>query len=141
MRVLLDTNVVLDHLLLREPNIKVSDELFDMIANDKIEAHITTNSLIDIFYLSKKSLGETEAKKAIQNLINVSTIISVDCNDCESALLLPISDFEDAIVVVCAFKTEVDFILTNDKNFPKTKKEKFKTVKPNEFIAIQRNLI
>jgi len=83
MKVMLDTNVVLDHLLMREPSVKTSDEIFELISSDRIFAYLTTNSLTDIFYITKKSLGEIATKKAIRMLIDLLSIVSVDCGECK----------------------------------------------------------
>jgi predicted nucleic acid-binding protein len=135
---MLDTNVVLDHLLLREPHVKISDELYEFISNDKVIAYITVNCLTDIFYIAKKTLGENATKNALRMLIDISTIVSLDCSDCETALLLPITDFEDAIVVVCANKSLVEYIVTNDDNFPKNKFGSVKTISTADFVKMIR---
>ena len=117
MKVLLDTNVILDHILSREPYAKNVGKIFDMICKDEIEAVFTANSVTDIYYIVSKRLGDTTAREALRNLFNVLVIVSIDGNDCISALNLPMTDFEDAVVVICANKDNIDYIVSNDKEF------------------------
>jgi len=62
-------------------------------------------------------------------------IVSVDGQDCQQALDLPISDFEDAIVVVCAEKASLDYIVTNDKALLRENKYGVAPVCPAELLA------
>ena len=117
MKILLDTNVILDHILSREPYSKNIGKIFDMICKDEIEAAFTVNSVTDIYYIVSKRLGDTTAREALRNLFNVLFIVSIDGNDCVSALDLPMTDFEDAVVAVCASKDSIDYIVSNDKEF------------------------
>ena len=107
MRILLDTNIILDFFLSREPNYKASEKIFELICKEKIQAFTTANSITDIYYISVKKLGEVTTKDAIRNLFNLVSIIDVDGYDCINALDLPFSDFEDALIVVCANKRNI----------------------------------
>jgi len=117
VKVLLDTNVILDHILSREPYAKNVAKIFDMICEDKVEAVFTTNSVTDIYYIVSKRLGDTTAREALRNLFNVLVIVSIAGDDCISALNLPMTDFEDAVVAVCANKGSIDYIVSNDEEF------------------------
>ena len=60
------------------------------------------------------------AKASIANLIKIFNIIPLTENDCSEALSLPIHDFEDAIIAVCAQKINADCIVSRDEKFIKT---------------------
>ena len=96
MKILLDTNVVLDYILSREPHVESVGTIFDLICRDEIEAAFTANSVTDIYYIISKRLGDAVAREALRNLFNILVIISVDGSDCISALNLPMPDFEDS---------------------------------------------
>ena len=117
MKVLFDTNVILDHILSREPYKKNIVKIFDMICNDELEAFFTANSVTDIYYIISKRLGVTTAREALRILFSIFIIVSVNGDDCISALDLPMNDFEDAVVAVCAHKDSIDYIVSNDKEF------------------------
>ena len=57
------------------------------------------------------------ARKIIKNLLLSFAVVSVSGEDCQKAIDLPMGDFEDALVVVCAEKAELNYIVTNDKDF------------------------
>ena len=67
MKILLDTNVILDHILSREPNAKNVEKIFDMICKDEIEAAFTANSVTDIYYIVSKRLGNATAREALRD--------------------------------------------------------------------------
>jgi len=136
MKVFLDTNIILDRLLRRGLSIDIVDEIFNMIYSEMITGFTTANALTDIFYIASKIFGKDATKYELLDIINILSIISVDHNDCLTTLNLPITDFEDAIAVVCATKADVEYIITNDIDFPKDKFGKCKVVKPEEFIKL-----
>ena len=117
MKILVDTNVILDFFLSREPQKEAVIELFEQIYQERIKAFTTTNSVTDIYYITAKRLGDKQAREVIYNLLNILGIISVDSYDCVNALDLPITDYEDALIVTCASKTDVEYIISNDKGF------------------------
>jgi len=54
MKILLDTNVILDSLASRKPHDKNADDIFDLIAKNHIEGYLNTSSVTDIYYILKK---------------------------------------------------------------------------------------
>ncbi|MEL6578674.1 MAG: PIN domain-containing protein, partial [Cyanobacteria bacterium J06621_12] len=54
MKVLVDTNIVLDFLLQREPFFQDAELLFAAIDNGKIVGYVTATTLTDIFYIARK---------------------------------------------------------------------------------------
>jgi len=117
LNVMIDTNVILDDILNRAPNAKAAQEINQLVLNGEINGYITANCLTDIFYIVSKSLNEIVAKKIIKNLLLTFSVMSVDSQDCWKAIDLFLRDFEDALVVVCAEKAALNYIITNDKNF------------------------
>ena len=136
MIILLDTNVILDHILSREPYAESVGKIFNMIGREEIEAAVTVNSITDIYFIVSKRLGDTSARKALRDLFNILVIISVDGDDCISALNLSMSDFEDAVVVVCADKDDIDYIVSNDKLFLQVDSALAQVISPDNFLSL-----
>jgi predicted nucleic acid-binding protein len=136
VKILLDTNVILDHILYREPYAKNVGKIFDMICKDEIEAAFTANSATDIYYIVSKRLGDTIAREALRNLFNVLVIVGIDGDDCISALNLPMIDFEDAVVAVCANKDNIDYIVSNDKEFLQVDSNIARVVLSDDFLKL-----
>ena len=114
MKIVIDNNIVLDALLGRRPFNEAAEQIL-LACADTHKGCLSVNSLTDIFYVLRKSIGTSMAKAAVKKLMGLFEIISVNDEDCLNALSLPIDDFEDALVVVCAKKTEVDYIVTRDE--------------------------
>ena len=116
MRILADTNVIIDALTSREPWNKSAEEIFLMAANHTIEMYITAGSATDIYYLIRKHLHNTEETKTIMGkLYSLIGILEVTANDCMDALASAISDYEDAVVEKVASRKEMDYIVTRNK--------------------------
>ncbi len=117
MNVLIDTNVILDDILDRAPNAEVARNISQLVTDEIVNGYITANCVTDIFYIVSKSRNETTARKVIRNLLLSFGVVSVTGEDCKQALDFPMDDFEDALVVVCAEKAGLTYIVTNDKGF------------------------
>lgn len=134
MKVLVDTNVILDFFLSREPHVAEARKLFEMVYREEIEAFTTASSITDIYYITAKRLGDNSAREAVRQLLNILGVVAVDGNDCANALELPIADFEDALVTVCASKEDIDYIITNDREFSQVDSKLATVVSSHDFI-------
>ena len=133
-RVLLDTNVVLDFALKREPFYKNAETIFVEIANGTLRGFITASMATDIFYLLQKTNGKTFALSTFTDLLILIDVLSVYGEDVHSALQSEWNDFEDALQTQVATRNEIDAIITrNVKDFKKAKK--INVLTPVEFLA------
>ena len=82
MRVLLDTNILLDVLLDREPWAEHSSSILSMADRGEIQGLACATSFTTIFYLLHKELGGDEARSAVSDLLNMLEVASV----CRSVL-------------------------------------------------------
>jgi len=135
MKVLFDTNIVIDILKHREPYYENSNEVFMLIVNEKIEGIIGTSAITDIYYLTKKQYADT--KTAVDIIFDILEIIKpVDTliSDVYSAAKLGFDDFEDAVVASIAMREKADFIITrNTKDFSKSP---VPVITPDAFLAM-----
>jgi predicted nucleic acid-binding protein len=60
--------------------------------------------------------------------------VGVDKQDCQRAIDLPMGDFEDALVLVCAEKAALNYIVTNDKGFLREMNISVPTISPGDFL-------
>ncbi len=133
MTVLIDTNVILDYVLKREPFAPYAFDCIDRLIIGRDKIWLTASTITDIFYITRKALRDAAAaKNVIAKLINAFNIASVDKNDCLNALEIKTNDFEDALVIQCASRIKADCIITrNIKHFINSP---VLTVSPNDFI-------
>jgi predicted nucleic acid-binding protein len=134
MKILLDTNVILDVLDNREPFVGNAKIIMEKGRTGEISCAFTANAVADIFYISSKSRNRQVAKAILSLLVTTYDVISVTQEDCIDALALPNEDFEDALVEVCARKTGADFVISRDEDFIAAATAA-RVIKPDEFIA------
>jgi predicted nucleic acid-binding protein len=114
MRVLIDTNVVLDFLQEREPFAENAARLFERIDAGEIEGFIAATTITNIYYIVRKAAGTRVAQDAIAQILTDLNICVVDRNVLQRAIALNFRDFEDAVQYVCGVVYCVDAIVTRD---------------------------
>lgn len=114
MRVLIDTNVILDFLQEREPFAENAARLFERIDAGEIEGFIAATTITNIYYIVRKAAGAVVAQDAITQVLTDLNICVVDRNVLEQAIALNFRDFEDAVQYVCGVVYSVDAIVTRD---------------------------
>jgi len=115
VRVLIDTNIVLDFLLQREPFFQDAERLFQAIDTGQVVGYVTATTLTDIFYISRKHTRSVEqARQAVSETLIAMVICSVNRAVLESAFGSGLADFEDAVQIFCAVAQGLDAILTRD---------------------------
>ncbi|MBD5465010.1 MAG: PIN domain-containing protein [Lachnospiraceae bacterium] len=137
MRVLIDTNVIIDALISREPWKESAEKIFIMAANHVIDMHITASSATDIYYLARKYLHSAEhAKQVMGKLYSFIGILAVSGDECVDALASAVSDYEDAVVERVSVKADIDYIIT--RNVKDYQQGMIKAVLPDDFIALMK---
>ncbi|MDR0501392.1 MAG: PIN domain-containing protein [Coriobacteriales bacterium] len=115
MKLLIDTNVILDACLGREPWRKAAEKLVLACAEEKVTGCVTASSITDIYYILNKALHSAEqAKQNVQKIVTLLDVLDVNGSDCEKAIYSPVSDFEDALLTCCAKRHKVQYIVTRD---------------------------
>ena len=69
MRVLLDTDVILDFVLEREPYLEAAAELMDLNARERYQGFVSSITPINVFYVGRKSVGSAKARQRISDLL------------------------------------------------------------------------
>lgn len=116
MRISFDTNILLDAIANRE-GYREAQALITLVAERSIEGLIAASSITDIYYIARKAIGDERAREAVRNLLRIFDVTSVDGAICQSALGLPMKDYEDAVLAACSAKANADFIATRDREF------------------------
>ena len=132
-RVLLDTNVLLDFLLRREPNYGYAQKIIEEIVNGNVQGYITASMATDVFYLLQKTNGKTFALNSLDDLLIILDVLTVYRDDVYSALYSGWDDFEDALQAHVAVRSGMNAIVTrNIKDYKKAKN--IDIVLPNDFL-------
>jgi predicted nucleic acid-binding protein len=113
-RVLVDTNVVLDVLLDRQPHVEASAAVWAAIENRSVEGFLAAHAVTTIHYLIRKELGTAKAKRTVAALLRVFEVAPVDGAIIQESLELSMADFEDAVTISAARAVGCEFIVTRD---------------------------
>ena len=133
MRVIVDTNIVLDVLLEREPFVNAAVDIFSLAEQSKVVAFLCATTITTVDYLLTRSLPVSAARDALRKLISIFEIATVNRPVIERALGSKISDFEDAVLVEAGLMAGADSIVTrNSKDFARAA---LKVFEPSEFLA------
>jgi len=131
MRVLIDTNVILDFVLNRVPFADGAAILFQHIEQQTFSAVVSASAITDIFYLLKKE--KVDAIAFLKDFLSAVDILGVDKTIIMYALYSGWSDFEDAVQAQVAIENSIDFIVTrNTKDYSKLKE--IQVLTPTELL-------
>lgn len=134
MQVLFDVNIVLDHLMERQPFYQEARYLFSATETGSIIAWLSAGSLPTIHYLSMRVLDQQKADQILRDFTTLFHIARVDEAVAYRALESPIGDFEDALLVEAGKATGLDAIVTRDKDMKK--ETTIRIFEPAELCAI-----
>ena len=122
MRALIDTCVVIDALQSREGFAKDAQDIFLAAANNAFLGYISAKAVTDIYYLMHRyTHNDKTSRETLNKLFTLFDVLDTAGIDCRKAVPSPVSDFEDAVMIETALRSEVDCIVTrNAEDFAKS---------------------
>ena len=115
MKVLIDTNVIIDVLAKREPFHETSAQILRLSETGEIAAFISANSVTDIVYILRKYiLDKSVLIFTVQNLLSIVDVADILKTDILRAFELDFTDYEDALQARCAKRIKADCIITRN---------------------------
>lgn len=134
MKILFDTNVILDVLLAREKFVDVSSQLFVLVEKKQIEGYLCATTVTTLDYLIAKVHSKKLARKSIKSLLSLFHIADVNAAVLNEAVQSDFSDFEDAVQYYSGeFCGTTGLVTRNRKDF-KTATSPVYT--PDELLAL-----
>jgi len=131
---LVDLNVILDVLQRREPFYATSARVLACAETGLVEGWVTAHSLTTLFYLLAKYKSAERARVTLGELLSVLSVAAVDQAVIEQALSLPYRDFEDAVQMMAAVRTGVQYFVT--RNIKDYKAGPLPVLQPAELLAL-----
>lgn len=117
MRVLIDTNILLDYLICRKPFDTDARKIVKACSEKKIDGCIAAHSIPNMFYILRKSFSTNERRMLLQDICELFVVEGIDKAKLVSALKNEdFSDFEDCLQMECAEEFGADFIVTRNVN-------------------------
>lgn len=114
MRLLLDTNALIDFYGRREPYCHDFDKLLVAQAFGDVELWASAKSFTDVFYVLKRVVGAERLQRMFLKSFDGLHVCSIDHNDIGAAARENWPDFEDCLVSRAAQKIKADCIITRD---------------------------
>jgi len=134
-RVLIDTNIVIDYIMDREPYANQAEKVVELCIGKIIMGCIAAHTILNLHYVLRKELSLKERKDAILKICKVFTVVGIDAVKITSAIENDnFTDFEDCLQSECAREFNANYIITrNVKDF---KNGDIKAIEPSEFLSI-----
>ena len=135
MEVLIDTNIVLDWFLKREPFYENAKKLLNKCWFSNIKSYLTLHSICDMFYIIDKKFDLAEKKKLLQLLLNRNDVISETKSDIEHFINNEkMEDLEDGLQMQSAEKCQLDYIIT--RNISDFENSSIRAIQPEDFLKL-----
>lgn len=118
MKILFDTNIVLDVLMDRLPYSDAATVLFSKVEDGSVMGYLCGTTITTVHYLAAKTIGTVRAREEIKSILSLFEVAPVNRHVLEAALAAGFDDFEDAVIHEAARHVGAEAIVTrNQKDF------------------------
>jgi predicted nucleic acid-binding protein len=138
MRVLLDTDVILDVITARLPFTAKAAELLDLSEKGAFEAYISALTPLNVFYIARKAKSSANLRESIKELLQAVKVCPLNDAILSAAFAMPFSDYEDAVQHCCATAAGLEAIVT--RNVSDYKNSTLPVFTPTEFLSHIKSL-
>ncbi len=122
MKILFDTNIILDVLLNREPFVELSANLVSSVENKSIEGYLCATTITTLDYLISKEINRNKTRAEIRKLLNLFQISEVNLKVLEMSINSAFKDFEDAVQYYSGECSNINGLVTrNTKDYKQAK--------------------
>ncbi len=134
-RILVDTNVLLDYLLTREPFYGDAEKIIHGCVDGKAKGCIAAHSISNMFFILRKDYSAEERREVLSSLCSIFDVEGIDKAKLLSGLQNEeFSDFEDCLQMECAKAYKADYIVT--RNISDYKTSEIKAVLPKDYLEL-----
>jgi predicted nucleic acid-binding protein len=114
MRALIDTNILLDLILEREPFVNQAEALWEANRIGQFDGLISALSPATVFYVVRKAQQAEKALQAVADLLSAFEVCPLTADILRAALALSLRDYEDAVQLASGLASRADVIVTRD---------------------------
>ena len=112
--ILIDTDVLIDVALDRQPFADPASELLDRLQTGPKRAFVAWHTLSNFYYLVTPARGGSDVRSFITDLIRFVAVADCGTDAMDFALQLGMTDFEDAMQVAAARACGARFVVTRN---------------------------
>jgi len=121
LRILFDTNIILDVLLNRKEFVEISSNIVGMVEKNELDGYLCATTITTLDYLISKATNRKQAKIEIQKLLTLFKIADVNSIVLKLSINSEFDDFEDAVQYYSGEYCEVEGLVTrNTKDYKNT---------------------
>lgn len=132
MRVLVDTNIVLDYLLEREPYAESAQKIVVACKQKKVIGCIAAHTVSNMFFILRKTYSVEDRRIILKDICKLFDVEGIDRLKIIQALdNSDFRDFEDCLQMQCAQSFRADYILT--RNLADYRDSEIACISPEEF--------
>ncbi len=139
MRVLIDTNVLLDFVLDREEFLEDATATINKCADDEgaIEGFVSAHSIMDMCYFLKGKKTREEIIDILKQLCTILTVVETTKDRILAAAeRMDFKDLEDSVVNQAAIRCNADYIVTRDVRHGHFKTADAPVISPPDFLKL-----
>jgi len=115
MVILIDTNIILDYLIARQPFMDNADKVLGLCLQQKCSGYIAAHSITNIFYILRRQFSVSERKKMLIELCEFVEVAGIQKKQVIDALVNEdFDDLEDCLQIECAKAVNADYIITRN---------------------------
>lgn len=134
--ILIDTNVLLDYLLEREPFFEDAKKVILSCIDGKVRGCIAAHSIPNMFFILRKDYNEKERREILLNLCKIFDVEGIDKAKLTAGLANEdFSDFEDCLQMECAKSYGADYIVS--RNVSDYVISEIKAIEPKDFLKYE----
>ena len=134
MRVLIDTNVILDVLLKRSPFYEAAIEVLKLSVREDIQEFVSASAITDIYYIAYKNMRDKAVVRELLKLLLIVSVAGVSEEEIQKALELGWKDFEDSVQYSVALLNEMNGLIT--RNVKDYSSSEIQVWEPNQFLEL-----
>lgn len=132
MKVLIDTNIILDVLCQRPGFYEDAVKIFKLCEVKRLSGVICALSIPNIMYILRKELDAERTKEILDNLMLIFSVADLKADDLKKAASMKFRDYEDAIQSACAARVKANYIVT--RNIRDFAESRVTAIKPSELL-------
>lgn len=134
-KILIDTNVLLDYLLERDPFFEDAKKVILSCTEGDTKGCIAAHSISNMFFILRKDYTAGERREILSSLCTIFDVEGID----KAKLLAGLaneefSDFEDCLQMECAKSYGAEYIVT--RNVADYSASEIKAILPSEYLEL-----
>lgn len=134
-KILIDTNILLDYLLTREPFYEDAKKVILTCTEGETKGCIAAHSISNMFYILRKDYDTKERREILSNLCTIFDVGGIDKAKLLSGLHNEnFPDFEDCLQMECAKAYNAEYIVT--RNIDDYRSSEIKVILPKEYLKL-----